>query len=60
MDQVLSLRPFVPARDFAVSKRFYQAVGFRLSLDGEDVASLKLGDAASSCRTSTTRRWLRT
>ena len=43
MDQVLSLRPFVPARDFAVSKRFYGALGFRLSRDGEDVAMLKLG-----------------
>ena len=42
MDQVLSLRPFVPARDFAVSKRFYQALGFRLSHDGEDVAMRKL------------------
>jgi predicted lactoylglutathione lyase len=43
MDQVLSLRPFVPARDFAVSKRFYAGLGFRLSHEGEDVAMLKLG-----------------
>ena len=43
MDQVLSLRPFVPCRDFAEAKRFYQAVGFRLSHDGADVAMLKLG-----------------
>ncbi len=26
MDQVLALRPFVPAKDFALSKRFYQAL----------------------------------
>ena len=28
-------RPFVPARDFALSKRFYEALGFRKLLDGE-------------------------
>ena len=28
-------RPFVPARDFALSKRFYQALGFETHLDGE-------------------------
>src|SRR5688572_25008508 len=28
-------RPFVPARDFALSKRFYDALGFRRLLDGE-------------------------
>ena len=43
MDQVLSLRPFVPARDFALSKRFYQALGFRLSHEDAQVALLKTG-----------------
>ena len=43
MDQVLSLRPFVPARDFALSKRFYQALGFRLSHEGGEIALLKTG-----------------
>jgi len=28
-------RPFVPAKDFALSKRFYQALGFATQLDGE-------------------------
>ena len=28
-------RPFVPARDFALSKRFYDALGFRKVFDGE-------------------------
>ncbi len=43
MDQVLALRPFVPARDFELSKRFYQALGFRVSHEGDGVAGLKLG-----------------
>lgn len=42
-DQVLALRPFVPARDFALSKRFYRAMGFALTHDAADIAFLKLG-----------------
>lgn len=29
------MRPFVPAKDFAVSKRFYETLGFEKVLDGE-------------------------
>ena len=36
------MRPFLPARDFDVSKRFYEALGFRKVLDGE-VAIFELG-----------------
>lgn len=35
-------RPFVPAKDFARSKAFYQALGFRTLLDG-DVAIFGVG-----------------
>lgn len=31
----LVARPFLPARDFALSKAFYEAVGFEKRLDGE-------------------------
>lgn len=41
MEQALALRPFVPARDFALSKRFYQAIGFALTLDHGQIAVLK-------------------
>ena len=30
-----SIRPFVPAKDFDLSKRFYEALGFEKVLDGE-------------------------
>lgn len=43
MDMVVTMRPFVPARDFALSQRFYQALGFRLTRAEDDVAFLKLG-----------------
>lgn len=37
-----SVRPFLPAKDFAVSKSFYEALGFRKLLDG-DVAIFAVG-----------------
>jgi hypothetical protein len=43
MDQILGLRPFVPAKDFALSKRFYQALGFVPTVEDEKVTILKLG-----------------
>lgn len=38
-------RPFVPARDFELSKRFYEAVGFKKLLDGE-VAIFGIGSSS--------------
>ncbi len=43
MDQVLALRPFVPAKDLATSTRFYQALGFSKTMADANVAVLKLG-----------------
>ncbi len=36
------MRPFLPARDFELSKRFYEALGFDKLLDA-DVAIFRLG-----------------
>jgi catechol 2,3-dioxygenase-like lactoylglutathione lyase family enzyme len=36
------VRPFVPAKDFDLSKRFYEALGFEKVLDGE-VAIFRVG-----------------
>ena len=41
-------RPFVPAKDFEVSKAFYEALGFRKVLDGNDVAIFGLGAGAAA------------
>ncbi|MBV8113577.1 MAG: hypothetical protein JO300_02470 [Silvibacterium sp.] len=37
-------RPFLPARDFDLSKRFYEALGFEKLLDG-DVAIFRMGSS---------------
>lgn len=40
----LTLRAFLPAKDFAASKRFYLELGFTLGFETEQVALLQLGD----------------
>jgi hypothetical protein len=42
MEQVLALRPFVPAKDFALSKRYYQTLGFSPTHEDKDVTILKM------------------
>ena len=42
MEQVLALRPFVPARDFDLSRRFYAALGFRATHQDDEVTILKM------------------
>ena len=36
-------RPFLPGKDFDLSKRFYDALGFKKTLDGDDVAIYEIG-----------------
>ena len=40
---LVALRPFIPARDFAASKRFYLDLGFTVTYDGPDIAVLENG-----------------
>ena len=42
-DPILALRPFVPARDFDLSRRYYEALGFATTHRDESIAMLKLG-----------------
>ena len=45
---VISMRPFVPARDFEESQRFYQALGFQVVLLGEKTAHVQLGNVSGA------------
>jgi hypothetical protein len=40
---VIAMRPFVPAKNFAVSKRFYVDLGFRVEPLGDTLAEMHLG-----------------
>ena len=42
----VEIKAFVPARDYAASKAFYTAIGFRMASDGGGVAYFHLGDCA--------------
>jgi len=44
--KAIELKAFVPAKDFELSKRFYQDVGFTLASDTEGVAYLHHGDVS--------------
>lgn len=39
-------RPFLPAKDFERSKRFYAALGFAQELDAPDVAIFRIGTSS--------------
>jgi hypothetical protein len=40
---VKALRPFVPAKDFEISKQFYADLGFRVEPLGDSLAAMHLG-----------------
>jgi len=49
-------RPFLPARDFALSRRFYEALGFTKVFDGE-VAIFTIGDTSFILQNYYEQKW---
>ena len=39
-------RPFLPSRDFELSKKFYEAVGFKTAYTDDDLAYLLCGNTS--------------
>lgn len=39
-------RPFLPAKDFDLSKRFYQTLGFATALDSDEVVIFRIGTSS--------------
>jgi predicted enzyme related to lactoylglutathione lyase len=52
-----SARPFLPARDFASSKAFYEAMGFTMELDGDDVAIYRIGSTSFLLQNHFQKQW---
>jgi uncharacterized glyoxalase superfamily protein PhnB len=48
MGTVATLRPFVPAKDFGESRRFYEVLGFRVTPLGDKIARVELSNAAGA------------
>jgi uncharacterized glyoxalase superfamily protein PhnB len=42
----VEIKAFVPARDYALSKRFYSAIGFHMASDDSGVAYFHAGDCS--------------
>lgn len=49
-------RPFLPTRDFDLSKRFYEALGFEKLLDGE-VAIFRMGSSSFILQRRFQKEW---
>ena len=50
-------RPFLPARDFELSKRFYEAIGFEKLLDSSDVAIFRAGSGGFLLQRRFQKEW---
>lgn len=46
---IVSMRPFLPARDYAECLRFYQALGFTATPLGAGMAHLQFGESPREC-----------
>lgn len=55
--EIRAFRPFLPAKEFATSLRFYQAIGFRAFPLGETLAELSLGNHAFLLQGHYVKEW---
>jgi hypothetical protein len=54
---VRAMRPFLPARNFELSKRFYAEIGFQVMPLGDDLAELRLGQHAFLLQDYFVQQW---
>jgi len=54
---IRSFRPFLPAKDFKTSLRFYEAIGFETYRLGDSLAELSLGEHAFLLQGNYVKEW---
>ena len=54
---IRSFRPFLPAKDFETSLRFYEAIGFKAYRLGDTLAELSLGTHAFPLQSYYVKEW---
>ena len=54
---VRDMRPFLPAKDFELSKRFYADIGFQVKPIGDKVAEVRLGQHAFLLQDYFVQQW---
>ena len=52
-----SVRPFLPAKDFAASRSFYDALGFTRELDADGVAIYRIGTSSFLLQRHYQKEW---
>jgi hypothetical protein len=57
---IRSFRPFLPAKEFETSLRFYEAIGFEAHRLGDTLAELSLGAHAFLLQGYYVKEWRRT
>jgi hypothetical protein len=57
ISEIRAFRPFLPAKDFETSLRFYQAIGFHAFPLGETLAELSLGTHAFLLQGHYVKEW---
>jgi hypothetical protein len=57
--EIRAFRPFLPAKEFETSLRFYRAIGFHAYPLGESLAELALGLTPSCFKVATSRNGLK-
>ena len=50
-------RPFLPAKDFDLSKRFYEALGFAVALDSDQVVIFRVGSSSFILQKHFQKEW---
>ena len=50
-------RPFLPAKDFGLSKRFYEALGFAKLLDSDEVVIFRIGASSFLLQKHFQKEW---
>lgn len=54
---IIGLRPFVPSKDFALSKQFYSDLGFEVVSLGDGVAHVHIGEHAFLLQNYYVEQW---
>jgi len=54
---IVSVRPFVPSRDFDLGKRFYADLGFEVAPLGDGVAHVQIGNFAFLLQNHFVEQW---
>jgi hypothetical protein len=59
MNSVLDLKPFLPAKEYAVAKQFYLDLGFTIAWEGDQLAAFQVGEFRFLLQNNYVKEWAR-